>query len=177
MLIKLNPGQPFWMLLDDTGENPILHLTYEKPGPVELDQFALNTDQQEQLAWALYYRIIARLDGLPKEKIENEAPPEVDHLIDNNPVFRAQKILQGNTHNVGAACEKLAENNEYELLEVLLALEQRGENQNGAPRKTVIQMINKALAKTGGVSSVTDSDQVQVELVQEDPEEKEDAES
>jgi hypothetical protein len=91
-------------------------------------------------------------------------------LIDSNPILRAQKILRGNVKSITNTLDELVRGSELEIIEILLALENRGENQNGAPRTTVTTAIQKALTKCGGVTAITESDEIEVILTQEETE-------
>lgn len=174
MLIKLNPGQPFWMLFDEMGIDPIIRLTFDEPGPLELDVTQLSPANQERLALGFFYRIITEVDPGTVEATPT-APIQIDHLIDSNPIIQAKKILQGNVHKVSAALEPLIKAHNLEMLETLRALEFQGENQNGAPRTTVLSAIDRAIHRCGGLTAIVESEQEVVELVQEDLEDKDDA--
>lgn len=178
MLVKLNPGQPFWMLLDDTEETTVFSLNYENPGPVELDVASLSKTNKQRLANALAFHIVKRVDQATQQEVEPKTQKpaiKVNHLIENNPIAKAKEILHGNTSAVAAACEALVKESNLEMLETLRALEVRGENQNGAARKTVLATIDKAIHKCGGLTAIIESEITEVKLVQEDPEEAENA--
>lgn len=172
MLVRLRAGHPYWMLLDPASGKLKHHLSYLSPGPIEIPEETLNPFERQALSAALKYRILEEVKDRPQPILK--APPEEDvdvaHLLEDDPEYQARRLLQLNVSKCQDALAKLVEGHQLAVLEAMRTLEEQGQNHNGAPRKTVLAALDKAIEACSGVTQVVDSEPEEVQIIVDVPE-------
>ncbi len=153
MQIKLAPGQNFWMLLHPADNSLLYYLSKDAPGPIEIDMAKLTLDNQEAVKNGLYYRII--LDASHEELADPAAVSTVLAEKESQVELQARSLVQLSI----AAFQRqlpdvLRQDNALAVLDMMVDLENRGENASGAPRKTLVQMMERIIANMGGITAV-----------------------
>lgn len=164
MHVKLAPRQPYWMLLDQITRKVKYHLSFASPGPVEINEEALAPAEKQTLQAALRYGILQVAE--PVHEDQAQAPESIDlsYLVTEDPVWRAQNILQANVQKCLTDIDQLVKTHDLAVLEAMQQLETQGKNQYGTPRKTILAALERAIQLCSGTTQIIESDQEEVTI-------------
>ena len=150
MLLALSERATLWYHGD-------IHFSIADRGPKEIDVDSLDSEAKTLLQNAIRFGILlkskpddttvdnVKVDGTDKKSVvENRA----EGLIS-----RAKTQLKGSAKTIVAWCKKQGVQAGPQMLEAMLKIEKSKQK-----RKGVVGAIEKALEKTGGVSTVTDDE-------------------
>jgi len=160
MFLQLTSKSPFWSLVEEDTRNLLVHLTFQNPGPVELDYE--NLDDRHKLivkqGLALGYIEQVMREEPVVEVVEEEEPlkgPEdrrVEVLL-----LTAEELLKKGVR--GVRDELRDKPYDSEFLTRAIAVEKEGKN-----RVTVAQALEQKINKLGGAGAVEDSDAEEVTI-------------
>ena len=156
MLIKLAPGQNYWMLLHPADNSLIYYLSSSAPGPIKVDFDKLDPDNQVAIKSGLRYHLIqeAAAEELQASNgVEAQPATQVSSIETQvrNLLQLSISAFQRQMPNL------LRQDNALAVLDLVVELESKGENANGVPRKTMINMLERVMADIGGVTEIKDS--------------------
>lgn len=165
MRVKLAAGQPYWMLLDPLTDKPAYYLSFEQPGPIEIQENTLSQRELEILRAALRYRLLELADGTESQQLSpQEERIDAAYLLETDSSLKAHELLQLNVAKCLEAINALVRDEQLAVLEAMRTLEEQGQNHNGAPRKTILAAIDKAIANCAGLTDVTETEPEEVTI-------------
>ena len=160
MFLQLTSKSPFWSLVEEDTRNLLVHLTFQNPGPVELDYE--NLDDRHKLivkqGLALGYIEQVMREEPVVEVVEEEEPlkgPE-DRRVEVQ-LLTAEELLKKGVR--GVRDELRDKPYDAEFLTRAIAVEKEGKN-----RVTVAQALEQKINKLGGAGAVEDSDAEEVTI-------------
>jgi hypothetical protein len=165
MFIKLTPRAAFWSLVDPITRKLIVHLTFQKPGPVEVNFNKLNKHCKQIVNAGLEYGNIMQTRDTVTKKKAPELDPKVeeekkkgteDHRVSSQKINIESFLEQG----VRGIRDQLRDN-DYGSEDLSRAIELE---KAGANRKTVLSSLEQKFNKVGGASVVVDKDEEQIEI-------------
>lgn len=166
MFIKLTPRAAFWSLVDPISRKLIVHLTFQKPGPVEVNFDKLNKHCKQIVTAGLEYGNIMKTKDPATKKKAPKPDPKVeekvetkgteDHRVADQTINIESFLKQG----VRGIRDQLRDN-DYGSDDLSRAIELE---KAGANRKTVVSSLEQKLNKVGGASTVVDEDEEQIEI-------------
>jgi len=160
MFLQLTSKSPFWSLVEEDTRNLLVHLTFQNPGPVELDYESLDDRHKLIVKQGLalgYIEQVMREEPVV-EVVEEEEPlkgPEdrrVEVLL-----LTAEELLKKGVR--GVRDELRDKPYDAEFLTRAIAVEKEGKN-----RVTVAQALEQKINKLGGAGAVEDSDAEEVTI-------------
>lgn len=169
MLLSLGEHQNFWMLPGDDPKQPLIHLTPDNPGPVYVSEDSLTETQRQAIQLALRLQLIRQVDD---NNVVAQPSRQKSNLCDDDPRVMAERLLQNGTRVLQELIPKLAAQEQRAVLEAMLELEEQGINHLTMPRKTVVQMLAKALETCTGVGQVQDIPEETLTITYDTPAEK-----
>jgi hypothetical protein len=162
MFIKLTPRAAFWSLVDPVSRKLIVHLTFQKPGPVEVDETKLSKYSLQILNAGLQHGNIMKVKD-PNAKAEPKVEPkekgkkgQEDSRVEAQKVSAEDLLDQGIR---GVRDQLRADTFDAEFLSRAIELEKEGK-----ARTTVLTALEQKLNKVGGATAVTESDEEQIEI-------------
>lgn len=162
MFIKLTPRAAFWSLVDPVSRKLIVHLTFQKPGPVEVDETKLSKYSLQILNAGLQHGNIMKAKD-PSAKAEPKVEPkekgkkgQEDSRVEAQKVSAEDLLDQGVR---GVRDQLRAGTFDAEFLSRAIELEKEGK-----ARTTVLTALEQKLNKVGGATAVTESDEEQIEI-------------
>lgn len=162
MFIKLTPRAAFWSLVDPVSRKLIVHLTFQKPGPVEVDETKLSKYSLQILNAGLQHGNIMKAKD-PNAKAEPKVEPkekgkkgQEDSRVEAQKVSAEDLLDQGVR---GVRDQLRAGTFDAEFLSRAIELEKEGK-----ARTTVLTALEQKLNKVGGATAVTESDEEQIEI-------------
>lgn len=163
MFIKLTPRAAFWSLVDPISRKLIVHLTFQKPGPIEIDETKFSKYSKQILHAGLEHGNIMRVSNpnikKPEPKVEvkdEDKKGQEDTRVKTQKVSAEEFLKQG----VRGVRDQLREGTfNAEFLSRAIELEKEG-----PARKTVLTALEQKLNKVGGATAVTDGDEEQIEI-------------
>jgi hypothetical protein len=163
MFIKLTPRAAFWSLVDPVTRKLIVHLTFQDPGPKEVNFERLNKYCKQILNAGLEHGNIMQAEDpnakvKPKVDVKDEDKKgQEDKRVEAQKVSAEEFLKQG----VRGIRDQLREGTfDAEFLSRALELEKG----NKKSRKTVLTALEQKLNKVGGATAVTESDEEQIEI-------------
>lgn len=166
MILFLGERQNFWMLPGEDPKQPLIHLTPENPGPVYVAEDKLTETQRRAIDLALRLQLIRQSET--ETPAAAPTPTRITAYKDESRAT-AERLLQNGTRVLQELIPKLAAEEQRAILEAMLELEEQGINHLVAPRKTVVQMLARALETCGGVGQVKDVPETTVTLTFDTP--------
>ena len=172
MFLQLTTKTAFWSLVDQDTRQLIAHLTFLKPGPVEVDYDNLMPSLQRVVDDGLAYGSIIRTDQLEEEQACNcegedrcsdcgKEPEEVEAAKKGVEDQRVEKqlltidqILDQGVRGVRDQLRTGLYSAEY--ISRTIETEKAGKN-----RQTVIKALEQKLNKMGGAGAVIESDEIE----------------
>lgn len=163
MFIKLTPRAAFWSLVDPVSRKLIVHLTFQDPGPKEVNYDKLDKYCKQILNAGLQHGNIMQVAD-PKAK----AKPQVEHKEEDK---KGQEDTRVETQKLSAEeflkqgvrgiRDQLREGTfGAEFLSRAIELEKAEKK----PRKTVLTSLEQKLNKVGGATAVTETEEEQIEI-------------
>jgi hypothetical protein len=164
MFIKLTPRAAFWSLVDPVSRKLIVHLTFQKPGPVEVDKSKLSKYSLQILNAGLQHGNIMEVKD-PNAKSEQKVvePKDEDKKGQEDNRVKAQEISAEEflKQGVRGIRDQLREGTfTAEMLSRAIELEKGAKK----PRTTVLTALEQKLNKVGGALAVTESEEEQIEI-------------
>jgi len=162
MFIKLTPRSAFWSLVDPLTRKLIVHLTFQKPGPVEVDYKGLNKFCKQIVNAGLELKNIMQVEdpNAKKAKVEEKTAPEPKGQEDTRVATQEMSAEELLKEGVRGVRDQLRDKTHTaEFLSRAIELEKAG-----AARKTVLTALEQKLNKVGGITAVVDSDEEQIEI-------------
>jgi hypothetical protein len=162
MFIKLTPRAAFWSLVDPVSRKLIVHLTFQKPGPVEVDETKLSKYSLQILNAGLQHGNIMKAkdpNAKVKPKVETKEEDkrgQEDSRVESQKVNAEDFLDQGVR---GVRDQLRAGTFDAEFLSRAIELEKEGKG-----RTTVLMALEQKLNKVGGATAVTESDEEQIEI-------------
>ena len=160
MFLQLTSKSPFWSLVEEDTRNLLVHLTFQNPGPVELDYEKLYDRHKLIVKQGLalgYIEQVMREEPVV-EVVEEEEPlkgPE-DRRVEVQ-LLTAEELLKKGVR--GVRDELRDKPYDAEFLTRAIAVEKEGKN-----RVTVAQALEQKINKLGGAGAVEDSDAEEVTI-------------
>ena len=160
MFLQLTSKSPFWSLVEEDTRNLLVHLTFQNPGPVELDYESLDDRHKLIVKQGLalgYIEQVMREEPVV-EVVEEEEPlkgPE-DRRVEVQ-LLTAEELLKKGVR--GVRDELRDKPYDSEFLTRAIAVEKEGKN-----RVTVAQALEQKINKLGGAGAVEDSDAEEVTI-------------
>ena len=160
MFLQLTSKSPFWSLVEEDTRNLLVHLTFQNPGPVELDYESLDDRHKLIVKQGLalgYIEQVMREEPVV-EVVEEEEPlkgPE-DRRVEVQ-LLTAEELLKKGVR--GVRDELRDKPYDAEFLTRAIAVEKEGKN-----RVTVAQALEQKINKLGGAGAVEDSDAEEVTI-------------
>lgn len=162
MFIKLTPRAAFWSLVDPVSRKLIVHLTFQKPGPVEVNEAKLSKYSLQILNAGLQHGNIMQVKD-PNAKAKPKADSkEEDKKGQEDSRVEAQKVSAEDLLDQGVRGVRdqlRAGTFDAEFLSRAIELEKEGK-----ARTTVLTALEQKLNKVGGATAVTESDEEQIEI-------------
>ena len=170
MFIKLAPGQNFWMLMHPADNSLLYYMSAGSPGPIDVDFDNLTPDNQEAVTTGLYHRriLLATAEEMAGvEQVDMEAIPAMK--ISTTESQARELVLLSIAGLQRKLPDVLRQDNALAVLDMVIALENQGENANGVPRKTMIQMLENNLKELGGVTDVIEDTAYEMKIKYDTP--------
>lgn len=160
MYIKLTPKSAFWSLVDPLTRKLIVHLTFQKPGPVFVNEDSLNPHCKQILDAGLSFGNIMQVTDPDKKKAKKaESKPKegTEDARVSKQEMSAEELLKEGVR--GIRDQLRDKTHTAEFLSRAIELEKEG-----AARKTVLTALEQKLNKVGGTTAVVDTDEEQIEI-------------
>jgi len=163
MFLRLTEKSPFWSLVDENTRTLLVHLTFQNPGPVEVDYENLKDHHKKVVQQGLALGYIAKVEA---EK-EEEAP-EVE-VIEEKPLagaedrrvevqlLTAEELLGKGVRGIREELRDKPYGTEF--LTRAISVEKEGKN-----RVTVVQALEQKINKLGGAGAVEESDAEEITI-------------
>ena len=163
MFLQLAPNNAFWSLVEPKDRNLIVHLTFQNPGPVEVDYESLDPHLQKIIDNGLLLKNIIRIDTEPEpvEVVEEEPTETKLGMVDQKVNAQRLNIEQLLELGVRGVRDQLR-TNLYNVEYITRAIETERE---GKGRQTVIKALEQKLNKLGGAGAVIESDSEEIEIL------------
>ncbi len=164
MFLQLTPTNAFWSLLEPDTRKLIVHLTFQNPGPVEVDYDSLDPGLQKIIDNSLLLRSIQRVDVEPEvvEVVKEEIPEDSKlGMVDQKVKAQRLNIEQLLELGVRGVRDQLR-TNLYDVEYITRAIETEKE---GKGRQTVTKALEQKLNKIGGAGAVLESDEEEIEIL------------
>ena len=162
MFLQLTPNNAFWSLVEPNTRELIVHLTFQKPGPVEVDYESLSNHLKTIIANGLKLGNIMMVDKEPKA-------PEVVDVVEPDKIGGEDRRVHKQALNVEALLElgvrgvrDQLRTNLYDVEYITRAVETEKGAKN---RQTVIKALEQKLGKLGGAGAVIESDEEEIEIL------------
>ncbi len=166
MFIKLTPRAAFWSLVDPITRKLIVHLTFQDPGPKEVNFEKLNAHCKQIVTAGLQYGNVMQVkDPAAKKK----APaPKADPVVDEKKLGQVDARVKAQELSVeeflGQGVRGIRDQlrtGQYgsEYLSRAIELEKAG-----AGRKTVLSALEQKFNKVGGAGAIVEEEQEQIEI-------------
>jgi len=163
MFLQLTSKSPFWSLVEEDTRNLLVHLTFQNPGPVELDYESLDDRHKLIVKQGLALGYIEQV--MIEEPVEEPVVEVVEEDQLKGPEDRrvevqlltAEELLKKGVR--GVRDELRDKPYDSEFLTRAIAVEKEGKN-----RVTVAQALEQKINKLGGAGAVEDSDAEEVTI-------------
>lgn len=163
MFLQLTSKSPFWSLVEEQTRNLLVHLTFQNPGPVELDYENLSDEHKLIVRQGLTLGYIEQvLMEQPKadpvvEVVEEEPPVGAEDRRVEVQLLTAEQLLAKGVRGVR---ETLRDSPyDAEFLTRAISVEKEGKD-----RVTVLQALEQKINKLGGSGAVEESDEEEVTI-------------
>ena len=166
MFLQLTPTNAFWSLGEPHTRKLLVHLTFQNPGPVEVDYDSLEPELQKIIDNSLYLKSVMRVDVEPEEaKVvdpeKKETPDPKLGMVDRKVEAQRLNIDQLLEFGVRGVRDQLR-TNLYDVEYITRAIEAEKE---GKGRQTVIKALEQKLNKIGGAGAVLESEEEEIEIL------------
>lgn len=150
MLLALSERATLWFHGD-------IHFSFADRGPKDIDVDSLDDEAKILLQNAINFGILlkSKLDDATVDSAKVDEPDKksvVENRVDSL-ISRAKTQLKGSAKTIVSWCKKQGIQAGPQMLEAMLKIEKSKQK-----RKGVVGAIEKALKKTGGVSTVLDDE-------------------
>ena len=163
MFLQLTPNNAFWSLVEPDTRELIVHLTFQNPGPVEVDYDGLPPHLKQIIDRGIQLGNILRVDVEPP-KPPKEVPEEVAPKVggEDRRVLK-QKLNVDVLLELGVrGVRDQLRTNLYDVEYITRAIETEKQGRN---RQTVIKALEQKLNKLGGAGAVIESDKEEIEIL------------
>lgn len=163
MFIKLTPRAAFWSLVDPVSRKLIVHLTFQNPGPLEVNKSKLSKYSLQILNAGLQHGNIMEVKDpnakpeKPKVEVKDEDKKGQEASRVEMQEVKAEDLLDQGIRGVRDQLRAGTFNAEF--LSRAIELEKEGK-----ARSTVLTALEQKLNKVGGATAVTESDEEQIEI-------------
>ena len=164
MFLQLTPNNAFWSLVEPETRNLIVHLTFQNPGPVEVDYDSLAPELQKIIDNGILLKNIIRVDTEPEPEVVEEEQEVLDNMAgmeDRKVKAQLLNIEQLLKLGVRGVRDQLR-TNLYDVEYITRAIETEKE---GKARQTVIKALEQKLNKLGGAGAVIESEEEEIEIL------------
>ena len=163
MFLRLTEKSPFWSLVDEKTRKLLVHLTFQNPGPQEVDFESLAPHHQKIVKQGLALGFIAEVKkevAPPKPEEEAaETPPLVgdeDRRVAKQ-LMTVEELLDQGVRGIRDELREAPYNAEF--LTRAISAEKDGNN-----RITVIQALEQKINKLGGAGVVEESEKEEITI-------------
>ena len=166
MFLQLTPTNAFWSLVEPVTRKLLVHLTFQNPGPVEVDYDSLEPQLQKIIDNSLYLKSVMRVDveppkpEVPKE-VETEVPDSKLGMVDQKVKVQRLNIEHLLELGVRGVRDQLR-TNLYDVEYITRAIETE---KGGKARQTVTKALEQKLGKLGGAGAVIESEEEEIEIL------------
>jgi hypothetical protein len=162
MFLRLTEKSPFWSLVDENTRELLVHLTFQNPGPVELDYDSLKDHHKKVVAQGLSLRYIEQVvmeepKEEPVEEVVTEEPIGAEDRRVETQLLTAEQLLAKGVRGVRDELRDAPYGAEF--LTRAISVEKEGKN-----RVTVVQALEQKINKLGGAGAVEESDEEEITI-------------
>lgn len=165
MFIKLTPRAAFWSLVDPITRKLIVHLTFQSPGPKEVNFEKLNAHCKQIVTAGLQHGNIMKAKDPDAKKAK---APKADPVVDDKKLGQLDTQVKAQELSVEAFLDQgvrgirdQLRSGQYgsEYLSRAIELEK-----GGAGRKTVLSALEQKFNKVGGTGAIVEEEEEQIEI-------------
>lgn len=165
MFIKLTPRAAFWSLVDPITRKLIVHLTFQKPGPLKVNFDKLNAHCKQIVTAGLQHGNIMKVKDPDAKKAK---APKPDPTIDEKKLGQIDAQAKAQELSVEAFLDQgvrgirdQLRSGQYgsEYLSRAIELEK-----GGSGRKTVLSALEQKFNKVGGTGAIVEEEEEQIKI-------------
>jgi len=164
MFLRLTEKSPFWSLVDEKTRKLLVHLTFQNPGPQEVDYESLAPHHKKIVKQGLALGFIAEVKKEvkppePEKEVVETPPPLVgdeDRRVAKQ-LMTVEELLDQGVRGIRDELREASYNAEF--LTRAISAEKDGNN-----RITVIQALEQKINKLGGAGAVEESDKEEITI-------------